>query len=121
MWEKITNNDVPKQMHRLGDGSFVEFPLRVRSTTSLDSMKSRSIQFCDLLAGLATRHFSPFTEGDDRRFIDELIEAGLKNVTFNGIRPSYVFPNQIPPKRLTGPDVVDQMCGIIYGPHNERN
>lgn len=121
MWERITNNNVPKQMHRQGDGSFVEFPLRVVSTTAMNSQDSRSIQFCDVLAGLATRHFSPRTEGDDREFLDQVIDAGLKNITYNGIRPATVFPDQIPPKRLTGPDVVDQMASIIRGAHNDRD
>ncbi|MGA7451348.1 MAG: hypothetical protein WBW73_08735 [Rhodoplanes sp.] len=119
MWERITSADVPPQLHRGGDGSFVEFPLRVVSTTAVDSKDSRSIQFCDILAGLATRHFSPLTEGDDRVFMDELIDAGLKEITFNGIRPGTTFPDQIPPKRLSGPDVVDQLMGIMYGPHNK--
>ena len=119
MWERITSADVPPQLHRGGDGSFVEFPLRVVSTTAVDLKDSRSIQFCDILAGLATRHFSPLTEGDDRVFMDELIDAGLKEITFNGIRPGTTFPDQIPPKRLSGPDVVDQLMGIMYGPHNK--
>ena len=29
-----------------------------------------------------------------------------------------IFPDRIPPKRLSGPDVVDQMTRIIFGPHN---
>jgi hypothetical protein len=120
MWERITNNNVPAQMHRLGDGTFVEFPLRVVSTSAADSRDSRSIQFCDLLAGLATRHFNPRTQGDDRKFMDDVIDAGLKEITYNGIRPSHVFPDRIPPKRLTGPDIVDQMTEIIFGPHNQE-
>ncbi len=120
MWERITNSNVPAQMHRLGDGTFVQFPLRVISTTAVDSKDSYSIQFCDILAGLAARHFSPRTEGDDRKFMDNVIDAGLKAITHNGIRPSYVFPDQIPPKPLTGPDIVDQMTRIIFGPHNEK-
>ena len=119
MWDRITNSNVPSQMHRVGDGSFVEFPLRVVSTVAVDSKDSRSVQFCDMLAGLAMRHSSPRTEGDDRKFMDDVIDAGLKDVTYNGIRPDHIFPDQIPPKRLKGPDIVDQMTGIIFGPHNE--
>ena len=118
MWGKITSPNVPRQLHRGGDGSYVEFPLRVISTTAMDSQASRSIQFCDVLAGVAARHFSPNTAGDDRAFIDEVIDAGLKHVTYNGIRPDVVFPDQIPPRRLEGPDVVDQMMGIMFGPHH---
>ncbi len=120
LWDRITNNNVPSQMHRQGDGTFVEFPLRVVSMTAVDSKNSRSIQFCDILAGLTTRHFNPRIEGDDRKFMDDVISAGLEDITYNGIRPSHVFPDQIPPKRLTGPDIVDQMTSIIFGPHNEK-
>jgi hypothetical protein len=119
MWERITNNNVPRQLHRGGDGTYVEFPLRVLSTAAMDSKDSQSIQFCDLLAGIATKHFSARTEGEDRRFMNELINAGLHHVTYNGIRPQTVFPDQIPPKRLTGPDIIDQMTEIIFGPHHE--
>lgn len=31
---------------------------------------------------------------------------------------STIFPARIPPKWLTGPDIVDQMTAIIFGPHN---
>jgi hypothetical protein len=119
LWRRITNNKVPKQLHRLGDGSFVEFPLRVISTCASDSKKSRSIQFCDLLAGLAARHFRSDTDEAEREFIDDIIGAGLKDINYNGIRPSEIFPDQIPPKKLSGPDIVDQMTQIIFGPHNE--
>jgi hypothetical protein len=120
MWERITSANVPPQFHRGGDGSFVEFPLRVVSTTAVDSKDSPCVQFCDILAGLAARHFSSLTEGEDRAFMDEVIDAGLKEITYNGIRPGTTFPDQIPPKRLDGPDVIDQMIGIMYGPHKIR-
>lgn len=119
MWERVTSVNVPQQLHRGGDGSFVEFPLRVVSTTPVDSKDSRCVQFCDILAGLATRLFSPLTEGEDRAFINEVIDAGLKEISYDGIRPGTTFPDQIPPKRLEGPDVIDQMMGIMYGPHNK--
>jgi hypothetical protein len=94
--------------------------LRVASTTAVNSRYNRSIQFCDVLAGLAARHLNPRTAGDDRKFIDEVIGAGLKDVTFIGIRPDIVFPDQIPPQRLKGPDIVDQMEEIIFGPQNRK-
>jgi hypothetical protein len=120
MWERITSNAVPAQMHRQSDGTFVEFPLRIVSTAAADSRDSRSIQLCDILAGLATRHFSLRTDGDDRNFLNELIGKGLKDITYNGIRPTHVFPDQIPPKRLTGPDIVDQMTEMVFGTHNDK-
>jgi hypothetical protein len=120
LWERITSNKTPAQMHRQGDGTFVEFPLRIVSTAAVDSRNSRSIQLCDVLAGLATRHFSVPLDGDDRKFLNDLVGKGLKHVTHSGILPDVVFPDQIPPKRLTGPDVVDRMTEMMFGPHNEN-
>lgn len=121
LWDRITSPNVPAQLVRGGDGSFVRYPLRVTSTVAMDSRDSSSIQFCDILAGLAARHLSPKIDGDDRTFLNSLVSAGLNNITYNGIRPDTVFPDQIPPKKLVGSDTVDQMMGIIYGPHNERS
>jgi hypothetical protein len=118
VWERITNNNVPQQLHRAGDGTMTEFPLRVVSTSPVDSKNSASVQYCDLLAGLTARHFSPLTQGDERDFMNEVIAAGLKELTYNGVRPATVFPERIPPKRLTGPDAVDRMTEIIFGEHN---
>ncbi len=118
MWERMTNENVPEQSHRLGDGTFVEFPLRVVATQAVDSKCSASVQFCDILAGLATKHFSYRTGKEDRKFLDEVIDAGLGNLSYSGIMPSHEFPDQIPPKQLLGPDVVDQMTEIIFGSHN---
>lgn len=119
IWDRITNNNVPKQFHRNGDGTMTEFPLRVVSTAPANSKDNVAIQFCDVLAGLTTRHFSPRTNGADRDFMNDVIAAGLNSLTYNGIRPQTVFPDRIPPKRLTGPDIVDQMTAIIFGPHNK--
>jgi hypothetical protein len=118
-WDKLTNNNVPKQLHRNGDGTLTEFPLRVVSTTSVDSKSNTAIQFCDVLAGLTTRHFSPLTDGADRDFMNDVLAAGLDHLVYNGIRPQTTFPVRTPPKPLTGPDIVDQMVGIIFGPHND--
>jgi hypothetical protein len=115
MWQQITSHDVSRQRLRFDDGSIVEYPLRVIWTTPMNSKDSPSIQFCDVLAGLATRHFSPCTKGRDRTFINEVIDAGLKHITCEGILPDMVFPDRNALKRLNGPDVVDQMMSIING------
>ncbi len=117
-WARVTNNKVPTQTVTLGDGTTVQFPLRVTSTHSVDSKDNYSVQFCDILAGLTTKHFDARIVGDNRILLDEIVAAGMGEIAFNGIRPGTVFPDQIPPKRLTGPDAVDQMMGILYGPHN---
>lgn len=113
MWKAITRADAPEMTLRAGDGSFVEYPLRVISTEAKDSRESRSIQFCDVLAGLAAKHFNPNLSGDDRAFMDELIDEGLCNISSNRLFPSTEFPVRFPPKRLQGPDVIDQGVEIL--------
>ncbi len=34
------------------------------------------------------------------------------------IRPDVIFPGQIPPRRRTGPDALDLMTDIMFGPPN---
>ena len=118
MWEKMTNKDVPEQIFSLGDGTTVMFPLRVISTSSEDSKKNYSIQFCDILAGLSARRLHPNMTNDERKFLDSLKEAGLGDIGRDGIHSDLTFPDTFPPRRLTGPDVVDQMTDVIFGPHN---
>ncbi|NJO35640.1 MAG: hypothetical protein HC869_23760 [Rhodospirillales bacterium] len=55
----------------------------------------------------------------DRNLLKDVVDAGLGVIDYNGIRPDVVFPDQIPPRRLAGPDAVDRMTQIIFGPHNE--
>ena len=54
-WRRITNSNVPKQLHPSASGTLYEFPLRVIHTESVDSKENVSIQLCDVLAGLAAR------------------------------------------------------------------
>jgi hypothetical protein len=75
---------------------------------------SLGVQFCDVLAGLAARQFSPATLGDDREFMDRLVGNGFSELVYNGIRPDIVFPDQIPPRRLQGPDAVDRLMRVMY-------
>ena len=118
IWERLTNEHVPAQPYPLGDGTTVEYPLRVVSTTAVDSRDSPSIQFCDICAGLAARHFNPRLVPTNRRLVDEALEAGFSSLDYNGIRPDHIFPDQIPPRRRTGPDSVERMTEIIFGPRN---
>lgn len=111
-WANITGNDVPKQLHPLGDGSFVEFPLRVLETHSANSKDNYSIQLSDLLAGFASRFFNPNQSQDERIILNEMISSGLKHATINCIMPGKEFPDG-EPRKLNGPDAVDRMMGIM--------
>lgn len=113
MWEAVTAVDESTTAIRNGDGSVTEWPLRVVSTEGRHSHESYSIQFCDILAGLVSKHFNPNLTPEDRVFIDELIDGGLKSISCNRLVPSTEFPIRIPPKRLDGPDSVDQMAEVI--------
>lgn len=121
-WDRITNSNVPKQLHRGGDGSYVEFPLRVRQTISADSKYNYAIQLCDIMSGLASKVFNPNLPPEDRTFIDDVLQVGFGKLQYNGIRFQAIFPDKIPPRELTRPDVVDQMVEIVFGAHNkDRN
>lgn len=112
-WEAVTGVGGDGRALKAGDGSFVDFPIRVVSTEAKDSRESRSIQFCDILAGLVSRHFNPNLSDEDRAFMGELVDEGLGNISSNRLVPGTEFPDQIPPKRLEGPDVVDQMAEML--------
>lgn len=114
IWEAITGAENPAVELRAGDGSLVPYPLRVVSTEARDSRESYPIQFCDILAGLVAKHFNPDLTDEERTFVNGLIDEGLGNISSNRIVPSGDFPVQIPPKRLDGPDVVDQMAEMLY-------
>lgn len=118
LWARMTSADVPKQLIRASDGTDVEFPLRVVSTTPVDSRENLSVQFCDVLAGLTARTFDKRIEGADREFLNDTIHAGFGKLSYNGIRFEPVFPDQIPPRPLSGPDNPDKMAEIIFGAHH---
>lgn len=113
-WQAITNPDVPPQFHPLGDGSVVEFPLRVIETISVDSKNNYSVQLCDILAGFAAGYKKLSTGIIDDHTFYEAAKAGLGDIMFNGIQPKNVFPTS-PPRKLQGPDAVDLMTNIIAG------
>ncbi len=112
-WEKVTGTGAPAGLHQSGDGTSVEFPLRVISTQAVDSKDNSSVQFCDVLAGLFAKQFNKRIEGDDRKLLQDVVAAGLGELRFNGVRPSAVFPD-FPPRRLDGPDAVDKMREVIF-------
>lgn len=115
LWNAATKSDAPKTAIPMGDGSFAEYPMRVVATTAQDSRQSSAVQFCDILAGLTARHFSPNLDPDERQFMNRMIDEGLCHISCNRIVPGTEFPVQIPPRRLSGPDAVDQFSALLRG------
>lgn len=115
VWDVITRKDAPEAKFVIGDGTVVELPIRLASATAADSKDSYAVQVCDVLAGLATKLFDPRLAGDDETFMRAIVEAGLESVSANGVRPTAIFPDEIPPKKLTGPDLVDRMRAAMFG------
>jgi hypothetical protein len=112
MWSTLMRNDAPDVVHQLGNGSLVEFPLRVSTTTSLRSHDSRSVQFCDVVAGLFTK-LMPAVQGFEiDPFLMELVAKGAGEVTMSGVNPERIYVNGPPPRR-SGPDALDQMVDIL--------
>ncbi|KQW75567.1 hypothetical protein ASC89_21725 [Devosia sp. Root413D1] len=120
MWENITNSEVAETSQILGDGTDAPFPLRVLSTLPVDSRDNASVQFCDILAGLSVKMHGVTRDNPDYAFFTELQFAGLSAVMIEGITPLLVFPDQIPPRKLEGPDVVDQLAAIIQSSEDRR-
>lgn len=120
MWENVTNPEVGKASHIMGDGTNAPFPLRVVSTLPVDSRDNASVQFCDILAGLSVKMHGATPDNLDYAFFNELWSTGLSALTLDGITPLPVFPDQIPPRKLDGPDVVDQLAAIIRWSEERR-
>lgn len=112
-WDALTSHDVPEYQHPLGDGTFVQYPLRVVQTMPIKSHENYSVQLCDILAGFATQNFKNSLKGDNAKPIyKEAMEAGLGEIMYNSIRPGKDFP-KFPPDKLTGPDAPALLAQII--------
>ena len=120
-WRKITNSNVPRQLHPSASGTLYQFPLRVISTESVDSKENSSIQLCDVLAGLAARIFGRSVTEADRRILQSTLQAGLGEAQMSGIAPEDFDPTRLQPRRREGPDAVDRMTEIIFGQHNDQS
>ena len=103
----------------MGDGTSVEFPLRVRSTTAVRSHDSAAVQLCDVVAGLAAKACLSFDGREKDPFIVELIAHGAGELTFNGVKPHEAYADD-PIPRKTGPDVLDHMVGLLEPHFNRR-
>lgn len=118
IWKRMTDQHGPAEPFPLGDGTTVQLPLRVVSTSAVDSLDSPSVQFCDICAGFAARRFDPELAPENRQLINQVLETGFSSLDCNGIRPDCIFPDQVPPRQRAGPDSVDRMAKVLFGPRN---
>jgi len=87
VWDTILRDDCEPGPAEMGDGTTVDFPLRVRSTTAVRSHESAAVQLCDVIAGLGAKASLFFDGREKDPFMVELIALGVGELTFNGVRP----------------------------------
>jgi|GEM_PF-1154808 hypothetical protein len=118
VWDTILRDDCEPGPVEMGDGTSVEFPLRVRSTTAVRSHESAAVQLCDVIAGLGAKVSLSFDGREKDPFMVELIALGAGELTFNGVKPHEDYADGPMPRR-TGPDMLDHMVGLLE-PHFKR-
>lgn len=62
----------------------MQYPLQFIATTPVDSNNNYAVQCCDILAGLTTRSFVLRLDGEDRKGLDEVNDAGLDAIADHG-------------------------------------
>jgi hypothetical protein len=100
------------------NGTSVEFPLRVRSTTSVRSHDSTAVQLCDVLAGFGTKAALSFEGREQDPFMLELVHLGAGELTHSGVMPHDDYADGPVPRR-SGPDMLDHMVELLQ-PHFQR-
>jgi len=112
LWGTMLRDDFVAPPVSIADGTEVELPLRVRSSTAVRSHDSHSVQLCDILAGLLAKAGPGLVGGSHDPFIVELVLAGAGELNFNGIMPEASYVDG-PPRRRNGPDMVDRMTELL--------
>lgn len=118
LWDTMLREDFVAPPIPIANGTEVELPLRVRSSTSVRSHDSYSVQLCDVLAGLMAKAGPGLVGGSRDRFIVELVMAGAGELSYSGIMPHRLFVDG-PPSRRDGPDMVDRLMELLQ-PHLDR-
>lgn len=112
LWSTMLRDDFVSPPLPMGNGTLVEFPLRIRSTRSASSHDSPAIQLCDVFAGLGAKAALAFEGRDRDPFMVELVELGVGALTHGGVMPHRQFATGLPPRR-TGPDMIDRMVDLL--------
>lgn len=118
VWDTILREDREPGPMEMGDGTSVEFPLRVRSTTGVRSHESAAVQLCDVIAGLGSKASRSFDGREMDAFIAELVTLGAGELTFKGVKPHDDYADEPIPSR-TRPDMLDHMVSVLE-PHFRR-
>jgi hypothetical protein len=118
MWDAMLRNDLEPQRFPIANGTDVELPIRVRSTTGVRSQDSAAVQLCDVLAGFAAKAAPGLGGGTKDPFILELVSLGAGELVHGGVMPHALYV-QGGPRRREGPDVVDRMVDLLR-PHLDR-
>ncbi len=112
LWSTMLRDDFVAPPFQIANGTEVELPLRVRSTTAVRSHDSHSVQLCDVLAGLLAKAGPGLVGGPLDPFIVELVLTGAGELNYSGVMPHELF-TEGPPNRRDGPDMVDRMIGLL--------
>lgn len=118
LWEAMLRDDVEPQLIQSSNGSEVELPIRVRTTTGVRSQDSAAVQLCDILAGFAGKAAPGFGDKPKDPFVLELVMEGAGELVQGGVMPHKLYIEG-PPRRREGPDVVDQMVDLLR-PHFDQ-
>ena len=112
LWETMLRDDFVASPFLIANGTEVEFPLRVRSTTPVRSHDSYSVQLCDLLAGLVAKAGLGLVGGGHDPFVVELVNTGAGELSYSGVMPHALYVDG-PPQLRDGPDMVDRMVDLL--------
>jgi hypothetical protein len=119
MWDAMLRDDVEPQRLPIANGTDVELPIRVRSTTGVRSQDSSAVQLCDVLAGFAAKAAPGLGGGTTDPFVSELVMLGAGALVHGGVMPHTLYVDGRRPRRRAGPDAVDRMVDLLR-PHLDR-
>jgi len=109
-WYAITNPHVKPFLHPLGDGSYVQYPLRVKETYSVNSQDNYSIQLSDIVAGVFSKIFSKNNKPLQVELLNKI--RSITSVSLDGVLPGTDFPEN-GPELKNGSDAVDNIANLI--------
>ena len=110
-WDLVTSSDVRPETITYEEGRTISFPMRVAQTVRGNSAECHSLQFCDMIAGLAA-YLSRQSTSSNLGIQKEIVEAGFGLLNGDAIRPGSELIDHSP-RQLDGPDVIDQFVRAV--------